>query len=145
MTKWRSLCIACLLLSYCVNCLALGQGFTCKLQLTKASCWQDYQVTLYIVDKNKPTVVQSFDFPKGLDKHTVEFACNPGQTMELQAQFSPAIWQDDEKKRFISKNLWQIPLRLMPGHDVWMMNVCFSSDFQGVPKPTTALSGECDC
>lgn len=121
-----------------------GQAFNCYLTAVKDSCWGNYDVTVSVSDANTNQMLISSIISKGSNWQRVPFTCNPGQTLNFQATFSPVFWQSDATTIFYIKQYKILPAVVSTGQTAWDISICFSKDFSEVPLPPEA-TGECSC
>ncbi len=124
--------------------LSQAYAFPCYITMVKDSCWSSYNVSVDVIDVATEKVLATMSMPNGKSWDRKEIVCQPKQTVNLQATFSPAFWTKDAGKKYYGKRLWSFPEEIKKGDSAWNMTICYSSDLQGVPFPPDA-SGQCTC
>jgi hypothetical protein len=121
-----------------------AQAVTCYITMVKASCWKDYNLTVNVLNastgvKQGTIMVFSGDL-WGRDK----FECKPGQTLSLEAQFTPVFWEKDDGRIYKARRFWKLPDKVTDDITGWNVTVCYPKWFSDVPYPPEA-SGDCKC
>ena len=138
-------------MAHCVRFLIVAlalstqaRAFTCYITMVKDSCWTKYNVTVQVTDASLGTASTSIIVPEGQTWARKQFECAKGQTLALQAQFTPAFWRGDETKTFPAQRFWKLPDDVESGVTGWNVTVCYPKWFSDVPLPPEA-TGTCVC
>lgn len=121
-----------------------AHAFDCYLTIVKDSCWKDYTVTVVANDANHDDQLVEIIVPQGQSFAREKFSCKVGQTLSLNAKFSPEFWLGDEKKTFPALRYWKLPDNIESGISGWNVTVCFPKWFANVPMPPKT-SSNCKC
>lgn len=119
-------------------------SFTCYMTMAKDNCWQDYTVSVDIINARTNVKILNVSIPKGEAWVRQTFDCQPGDKLMYNASFFPVFWQKDEGKTYPAQRFWSLPEQINPGDSAWNISVCFPSDFSLVPMPPQA-TGDCAC
>lgn len=131
-----------ILLGLCL--VAQAHAFPCYITMVKSNCWANYNVNVDVVDVLTDKVIASMSMPVGTTWDRKEIVCQPQQSVQLKATFSPVIWEKDEGKIYFGKRTWSFPAEIKKGSTAWNMGICFSGDFAETSIPPDAL-GPCQC
>ena len=137
----RCLIVSCSAL-FCTSLFA----FPCVLTLGKSRCWNDYAVTVTILnaDKNPNVELAKITIPKdGPTWQRKAFTCTPGEKIMYSATFEPTIWEHGKGAVYMAKHLQILPSTPAPDQKAWEVRVCYPTDFAGLPRP--AATGNCNC
>lgn len=119
---------------------AQATEFQCKMQLSKAPCWQNYDVKFDFVNTMSRQIFQSETLPKGTLTKTVALNCTNLTSMTIQTSYTPVVWENMSGATYKSNILWVIPT-VLPANTVgWTGQTCFASDYQAVPMPLGDIS-----
>ena len=127
-----------------VSVLTEAQAFPCYITMVKSTCWSSYNVNANIIDSASEKVLANINMPEGTSWGRQEIDCQPKQTVELQATFSPTIWEKEEGKVYFGKRYWSFPEEIKKDESAWNMTICYPGDFAATPYPPEA-SGTCPC
>ena len=116
----------------------------CFITIAKDRCWDKYEVTVIAKNANGLSLVKTLSIPKGQPWVREKFECSPGETLAMEATFSPVFWAEDKSKLFPAKRYWSMPATLQDGAIGWNLTVCFPADFEDVPIPPE-LHTNCGC
>lgn len=119
-------------------------SFMCYMTLAKDNCWQDYSVTVDIINSSTGGTMTTITVPKGELWSRQTFDCEPSQKLMYIARFSPVFWEKDIGKTYPAQNFWSLPSQINPGDSAWNVSVCYPADFSLVPVPPQATSN-CKC
>ena len=119
-------------------------AFSCYLTIAKDNCWKDYAVTVRAIDTHNNQQVAEIMIPKGKSWGRVPFKCDTGQVFLLNAQFSPAMWKDEDSKMYALKSYLSLPKNIKAGEEAWNLTACYANDFAGLPLPNGATNN-CQC
>lgn len=114
----------------------------CIIRIVKNSCWDKYSVTAEVVRARSQQGVAKGTIEKADTQTDIKFKCPLGEPISVRATFAPAFWEGTENKNYMTKRIWDVPLRLPEKSDRWEIAACFPDDFQSVPIPPT---GGLDC
>lgn len=132
------------LLSMTLGVSSSAFSFHCFLTVMKDSCWTDYNVTVVAMDSDTNKPAATITIPKGQSWGRQEFNCQPKETLNYLATFSPVFWKQDEGKQYSGKRTWSLPEQIQKGMTAWNITVCYPEQFAEVPLPPTA-GGNCTC
>jgi len=122
-----------------------ANAFKCYITAVKDSCWNDFNVTIKIIDyATNKLVVDDLVIPKGKSWARNSFECTPKEAMIYKANYSPAIWKGQEQKVYTSKRIWYLPKKVGKEEVAWNIPICYGRDFSQVPLPPK-VSGNCKC
>lgn len=122
-----------------------ASAFNCFFTLVKNSCWENYDVNVDVVDADNGKRVLVGNVPKGKLWSRTKFTCQPGESFNYTAYFSPIIWAADKGKHYPGKSTWSLPPEIKKGDTAWNITVCYPEEFSEVPYPeTNAVSCKCD-
>jgi len=121
-----------------------SHAVTCYITMVKDSCWKDYNLTVSVKDAGSGDEITSILVAEGDAWGRQQFECNPGQTLALEAQFSPVFWSGEEDKKFPAQRYWKLPAEMENGITGWNVTVCYPKWFANVPVPPNATSN-CKC
>lgn len=117
----------------------------CFFTLVKDNCWLDYDVTVNVTDAITSKPVLTITVPKGKKSwERKTFDCQPLQSLDFVAKFSPIFWESDKGKTFKGKRTWTLPVHMEKGDTAWNITVCYPEQFTAIPLPPTAGSN-CAC
>ncbi|HBI21267.1 MAG TPA: hypothetical protein DDY37_01545 [Legionella sp.] len=126
-------------------CLCLqAHAFPCFITVVKDNCWTDFDVKVTATNALNQKVLAVVRIPKGKSWARQELVCEPQQTIQFSAVFSPVFWESDTHKVFFSKRYWSLPGKIEEGIKAWGIDICFSDFFAEVPLPPEG-SGHCAC
>jgi hypothetical protein len=130
----------------CLNTSSLADTteFQCVVKISKASCWKPFNVNIYSVNLLTLKKIETFALPKGTMFIQKIIPCDEFNNARFLAQYSPAIWKEDNKTYYKAKRIWQPPYSVPDGTKYWVTKVCFPSDFQSVPIPLDGVRN-CKC
>lgn len=112
-----------------------ASSFQCAVELVKATCWKDYDVSVHVVSSTWPNIENKLTIPKGKMMAKREFSCRAMDSVSANASFSPAIWENAGNEKYRQKKRWFVPNDLPAGSDTFLIEICFPRDFAGVPLP----------
>lgn len=123
-----------------ISAMAFGSahasGFPCYVQMVKTKCWSGYSATFQRFNAVTLQLVgKPFSIPAHQKMKVFQISCKPGENLSLQVKFSPPIWEDQADKIYKGTKIYGIPLSLPEGSSRWVIPVCFSNDFTGLPIP----------
>lgn len=118
-------------------------AFPCKYTVSKTCCWTNFNVTVSLIDTANKQVVTQLTVPAGKTSVDSAFDCQPGQTFELSATFSPVIWDEDKNKSFKSKKFLSLKSQIDPQDVAWHIPIEFPTQFANVPLPTNISNCKC--
>ncbi len=124
--------------------LAQVHALPCYITIAKDNCWTNYNVNIDIVDTLSVKVIASMSMPEGTPWVRQEIVCQPGQTVQVKATFSPVFWESDVGKVYFGRRYWSFPQQLDAGESALSMTICYANDFAAIPLPPDA-SGQCAC
>lgn len=124
--------------------LTQAQAFPCYITMIKDSCWSNYNVTVDIVDLFTNKVMVTMTMPKGKSWDRKEIVCQPKQTVQLRATYTPTFWAKDAGKVHYGKRHWSFPDEVKKGDAAWNMTLCFAKDIAEASLPPES-SGQCIC
>jgi hypothetical protein len=129
---------------FCVLCAISFNlfAFPCYLSVVKSSCWNDYNVSIDLIDVSNEKNITHVAIPQDKLWGRESFECSPRQTFRFEAQFNPDIWENDAQKKFKGKRYWSLPLSTDQAV-AWNITICYPDDFSEVPTPRVA--GKCGC
>jgi hypothetical protein len=120
-------------------------AFKCYITAMKDSCWNNYQVTIKIMDTvKKKELTEDVVLDKGTSWKRVSFDCQAKQSLFYSATFKPSIWRGTGDKVYYSKRYWYLPKEIKKDELAWNIDLCFPRAFSQVPLPPTADS-KCNC
>lgn len=119
-------------------------AFICYITIVKDSCWKNYNVTVKATDGATGAEAVSVTVPLGEPWARQQFECTAGETLALEAQFSPVFWSSDEGRIFPAQRYWKLPTAIENGITGWNVTVCYPKWFANVPMPPEA-SSKCVC
>ena len=118
---------------------------TCYLEFVKSDCWNDYKVELKLLDALTLKEQQNFNISMNTQSIKVPFACSANQQLSFQASFNPPIWEDQIDTWYQSNKIYNVPSDIDSSPNIWTVEVCFATDFNGVPLPPHNSMGSCSC
>ncbi len=146
---FKKLCNARLLLYpvllFPVTLYAQASDNTCYLEFVKADCWNNYKVELNLIDALTLKEQQHFNVSMNTQSMKVPFTCSANQQIAFQASFSPTIWENQIDTWYQGSKIYNVPSNIDEDQNIWTVNVCFSTDFTGVPLPPDSSRGSCLC
>lgn len=116
----------------------------CYLTAAKADCWKDYKVTIFIIESEKRQHIASLMIPQDKLWGRMSFPCKLGVNFTYEAEYAPAIWQNDKEKRFKYNKILQIKPDMPEDSAALSLDVCFPKDFLNTPVPMSR-SKACRC
>ncbi|RUR13270.1 hypothetical protein [Legionella sp. km772] len=119
-------------------------SFTCYMTLAKDNCWQDYNVSVDIINSSTGGIITTVNIPKGESWARQTFDCEVSEKLMYIARFSPVFWQKDIGKTYPAQRFWSLPAQINPGDSAWNVSVCYPADFSLVPTPPQATNN-CQC
>ncbi|KTD60646.1 periplasmic protein [Legionella sainthelensi] len=119
-------------------------AITCYFTLAKDNCWNNYTVTVDVMDAATAKVLTTAVIPPGKSWVRQIFPCTPKEKLIYRAQFSPVIWEREKGQIYYAKNYWSLPNDINSGDSAWNVSVCYPSDFSQIPLPPEA-TGTCKC
>ena len=135
-------------MSFCLLLLvaAPALAFKCYVTAMKDSCWDDYDVTIKVMNSaTKKELASDIVLKKGALKwQRVSFDCEPQESLYYSATFTPEIWEGGAGKVYYSQRYWNLPKAIKKGELAWNINLCFPKEFSQVPLPPN-VSGQCKC
>ena len=121
------------------------QAIKCYLTMVKGNNWKAYDLTVDLLDAGTGKKKLTTLIAEGDLWSRDEFECKPGETLSLEAKFSPAFWAGQEDKIYKGKHFRKLPNAIQPGEAGWNVTLCFPRDFSDVPSPPDAnTNAECD-
>lgn len=120
--------------------------YNCKIVINKNSCWQEYDVEVFIANPfaEDKTPDKSIKLMNDNTKNVVYLPCSKQEYLQVSAKFSPVIWVGQENVVYYSKKTWSIPEAPPAGTDTLVLNLCFPDDFNKVPQPHGNIQ-KCSC
>ena len=121
-----------------------AQAFPCFLTMVKDSCWTDYNVTIVAADATTGKQITSVLIPQGQSWTRVQFNCQPKDSIEFVATFTPVFWENDKGKSYAGQRQWTLPEAIKAGDTAWNIPMCYPTQFSQVPLPPGA-DNNCKC
>jgi len=132
------------LLLFPLSCFA--NWITCQIEMTKSSCWNNYEVKINLIDFATHKEIASFTLPKGKPKTMlVSYPCTPNEQVTFTAQNIPEVWQDNKDVLYSAIEIYQIPQTAPKDSKYYRVKVCYARDFQSVPMPIDSNLSHCQC
>jgi hypothetical protein len=119
-------------------------AITCYLTMVKGGCWKKYDLTVDLSDADSGKVIRTVLVPGDQPWVRQEFECKAGDTLAVEAKFSPVFWEGDDDKTFKGQRYWKLPDEIKPGETGWNVTICFPKQFSDVPSPPEASNCDCD-
>lgn len=118
-------------------------AFPCQYVVSKNCCWTDFNVNVSVLNAGNKKVLSQLTVPTGKSTLESSFDCQPGQSLELTATFSPEIWEGDKNKVFRSKGFIALKTEIAPDEVAWRIPIVFPDQFSGVPLPLDTTNCQC--
>jgi len=122
---------------------AWSHAFPCYLTVVKDKCWEDYSVSVDVLDTNEHKKILTAEIAKGAEWTRSSFECSSKQIFDFIAKFSPSFWDRDEDSSYHAKRYLILP-DAVKGEVAWNITICYPGDFSGVPMPPEA-NNHCGC
>ena len=116
----------------------------CYFTVAKGGCWKDYDVDVVLVNRAKQENVQTIHIPKGQLYTRVNVECQSKDVFSAFAQFSPAVFEEEENNKYPGVRFWAMPLTAPKPGGVWEIDICYPLQFAKLPMPKTDNS-DCKC
>lgn len=118
---------------------------TCYLEFAKAACWNNYKVELKLLDALTLQEQQHFNLSMNSQSIKVPFTCRANEQITFQASFEPPIWDQQVNSWYKAKKVYNVPPDVASDGNIWTVDLCFASDFNGVSLPPQNPMGSCSC
>lgn len=130
MKSWSFVVAGCLLFP-----LSAAAEIVCELRVVKNTCWEDYEITVDVVEAEVDKPITQVVVPKNLQSKGEQFSCPKVDKITLHGKFDPPIWQDQKGVSYKAKQVWDVPRTFPEDTERWTITVCFPNDFIAVPIP----------
>ena len=124
---------------------AASKSFPCSVVISKSQCWKDYNITVDVSDAITLKQKDSYSLPKGTNLLKKTFTCSPLEQLTFSTSFTPIIWEQGKGKSYQASQIYQVPAAIEKGRTQWLLQLCYPSDFQGLPIPPAQQEGDCAC
>lgn len=132
------LCFALLLINF------QAHAFRCFITGVKTNCWEEYNVTINVLDAANNNKLTALIIPTGSLWARQEFECEPEQTLKYEATFNPIIWESEKDRVYTGLKFLTLPKKTGAEGEVWNLSICFATQFAEVPLPPEA-GQRCEC
>ena len=122
---------------------SLSYAVQCYITVISAPCWNEYDVSVDILNSANNSLISTVKIPKGAHYGRVNFECKPSQVFAAQATFEPAVWIKDAHKRYNASRFWKLPDNAPQQGAIWSIDICFPTQFGNVPNSTSSDSCKC--
>lgn len=121
-----------------------AHAYRCVITGIKTNCWEDYNVTINVIDASNNKQLTSIIIPAGSLWNRQEFQCSAKQTLKYEASFNPVIWESEKDRIYKGLHFLTLPKEETEKEKVWNLKICFANQFGEVPLPPEA-GQKCEC
>jgi hypothetical protein len=124
---------------------AYSHSKQCQLLIGRQPAWLGHEVKVNIINAVTNKNINTIEFSQVAKhpenkKHTQKifaFPCEKYRALQFSAQFSPSIWQGDDKKTFYSPKTWNVAHQWAAfagdSNSYLQFKITFPKDFDNVP------------